>query len=144
MGSSLGRQISLSRPIIDIAAASDTELDTIEPVEATLVVDSSPLIPTILPQTRRISERDTDSQSDTQSELPLAEVVTRPSSSAAVSENGSLREVARDSDDDIEGSDSHSRNTHLSLKSSFVSPNLNFAPFQVDPLSKFMPFVEEK
>ena len=37
-----------------------------------------------------------------------------------------------------------SRNPHLSLKSGFASPKRNFAPFQVDPLSIFMPFVEKR
>ena len=89
------------QPVIDITAVSDTELDAID---SELIEDPSPLIP-IIPQTRRTSERDTDSQSDAQSELP--EVATRPPSSAAVSENGSLSEGDGDSDDDIEGSDSH-------------------------------------
>ena len=90
------------QPVIEISVVSDTELDTIEPVEA--APDPSPSI-SIVPQSRRTSECDTDSQSDAQSEFP--EVVTRPPSSAAVSDNGSLREVGGGSDDDIEGLDSH-------------------------------------
>jgi hypothetical protein len=59
----------------------------------------------IIPQSRRTSERNTDSQSDTRSDLP--EIVTRPPSSAAISENGSLRGADEDADEDIEGSDLH-------------------------------------
>lgn len=84
------------QPVIEISVVSDTKLDTIEPVEA--APDPSPSI-SIVPQSRRTSERDTDSQSDAQSECP--EVVTCPPSSAAVSDNGSLREVGGGSDERI-------------------------------------------
>lgn len=41
----------------------------------------------------------------------------------------------------IESWKSQLQYTHLSLKSGFASPKRNFAPFHVDPLSKFMPFI---
>ena len=35
-------------------------------------------------------------------------------------------------------------NKHFYLKSGFAPPKRNFAPFQVDPFSKFTPFDERK
>ena len=98
-----------SQPIIDVDAASDIESDIVELVESEAAPDqpSTHTIPTI-PQSRRTSERDTDSQSDTRSELREIETPSWPPSSAAVSESESLGEVELGGDlddDDIDGSD---------------------------------------
>ena len=94
------------QPIIDIDAVPDIRLNTIELINLEAALDQ-PLTHTIpiVPQSRQTSKCNTDSQSDTQSELP--EIVTQPPSSAAVSENESLREVELGGDlyDGIEGSD---------------------------------------
>ena len=59
-----------SQPIIDVDTASDIESDIVELIESEAAPDqpSTHTIP-IIPQSRRTSERDTDSQSDTISEL---------------------------------------------------------------------------
>ena len=98
-----------SQPIIDVDAASDIESDIVELVKSEAAPDqpSTHTIP-IIPQSRRMSERDTDSQSDTRSELREIETPSWPPSSAAVSESESLGEVELGGDlddDDIDGSD---------------------------------------
>ena len=99
-------QVPSQQPVIDIDAASDIESDTIELIntpEAALDQPSTHTIP-IIPQSRRTSERDTDSQSDsdTPSRSELPENVTRPPSSAAVSENESDNEGSEDAAKDWE------------------------------------------
>lgn len=70
-----GSSTQSQQPIIDIDAVSDAESDTVELIDSEAALDqqSTHIIP-IIPQSRRTSERDTDSQSDTRSELP--EIVT--------------------------------------------------------------------
>ena len=58
-----GLSTQSQQPIIDIDAASDIELDTIELIDSEAALETH-TIP-IIPQSRRTSECNTDSQSDT-------------------------------------------------------------------------------
>ena len=93
-------------PVIDLDAASDSDIEIPDPAKA---VDSdaslSDSIP-IIPQTRRASQRDTDSQSD-RGDDTQSEFATQPPLSAAVSENGTQGEAGEDSGGDVGGSDLH-------------------------------------
>ena len=80
--------------ILDLTAESD-----LEPSEA------SDTITPVIPQTRRVSDRETDSDEGSGS----PEIVTRPPSSAAASSTRDFEEINEDLDEDIEEmeSDSH-------------------------------------
>lgn len=79
------------QPAIDIDAVLNAENEILHPLES--AINTS--LTSIVPQTRRASERDTDSQSDHEIQDAMP-----PPQSSTVSENGSEHSVGEDSEEE--------------------------------------------